>query len=68
MNTRRNRFKVFDMFFGSVLRIEIVKFNDNDFFICVVENGVGDFVRSIGYLKVYRIDREGNGKVLWVFL
>lgn len=55
------------MFFGSVLRIEIVKFNDNDFFICVVENGVGDFVRSIGYLKVYRIDREGNGKVLWVF-
>nr|XP_034313381.1 receptor-type tyrosine-protein phosphatase F isoform X4 [Crassostrea gigas] len=60
LNTRRNRFKVFDMPFGSVLRIETVKPNDNDFFTCVAENGVGDAVRSTGHLKVYRIDREGN--------
>lgn len=66
LNTRRNRFKVFDMPFGSVLRIESVKPNDNDFFTCVAENGVGDPVRSTGHLKVYRIDREGNGKALWV--
>uniref|UniRef100_A0A8W8P318 protein-tyrosine-phosphatase n=1 Tax=Magallana gigas TaxID=29159 RepID=A0A8W8P318_MAGGI len=46
--------------FGSVLRIETVKPNDNDFFTCVAENGVGDAVRSTGHLKVYRIDREGN--------
>lgn len=67
LNTNRGRFKVFDMPFGSVLRIEIVKNRDNEAnFTCVAENGFGKPVRSTGYLKVYKIDRDGNGKALWV--
>ncbi|XP_061191797.1 receptor-type tyrosine-protein phosphatase S-like [Saccostrea echinata] len=61
LNTIRNRFKVFDLPYGSVLRIETVRNRDSDStFTCVAENGVGDPARSTGHLKVYRIDREGN--------
>jgi hypothetical protein len=64
LNTRRNRFKVFDMPYGSVLKIETVKNKDNGSnFTCVAENGVGKPAKSTGQLKVYRIDRDGgNGK------
>ncbi|XP_062594902.1 receptor-type tyrosine-protein phosphatase F-like isoform X2 [Saccostrea cucullata] len=61
LNIRRNRFKVFDMPYGSVLRIETVRKKDSgSSFTCVAENGVGDPARSTGHLKVYPIDREGN--------
>lgn len=61
LNTRRNRFKVFDMPFGSVLRIDTARAKENGVnFTCVAENGVGEPVRSTGYLRVYKIDRLGN--------
>ncbi|XP_062571928.1 receptor-type tyrosine-protein phosphatase S-like [Saccostrea cucullata] len=60
LNIGRNRFKVFDMPYGSVLRIETVRNKDSgSSFTCVAENGVGDPAWSTGHLKVYRIDR-GN--------
>ncbi|XP_048762556.1 tyrosine-protein phosphatase Lar-like isoform X5 [Ostrea edulis] len=63
LNTRRNRFKVFDMPYGSVLRIEIVRNKDSGSnFTCVAENGVGKPAKSTGHLKVYRIDRDGGNE------
>ncbi|XP_061191895.1 receptor-type tyrosine-protein phosphatase F-like [Saccostrea echinata] len=55
LNTRTNRFNVFDMPYGSVLRMETVRNSDSgSTFTCVAENGVGDPAKSTGLLKVYR--------------
>ncbi|XP_062593415.1 receptor-type tyrosine-protein phosphatase F-like [Saccostrea cucullata] len=61
LNIRRERYTVFDMPYGSVLRIDTVRNTDNGkTFTCVAENGVGDPARSTGRLKVYRIDGKEN--------
>ncbi|XP_078318089.1 receptor-type tyrosine-protein phosphatase delta-like isoform X3 [Crassostrea virginica] len=62
LSLRRNRFKVLDMPYGSVLRIDPVRHKDSGgYFTCVAENGVGEPVKSTGHLKVYSISREeGN--------
>ena len=68
LSLRRNRFKVLDMPYGSVLRIDPVRHKDSGgYFTCVAENGVGEPVKSTGHLKVYSISREeGNGKTSWL--
>lgn len=38
---------------GSVLRIEPVRPKDNNQFVCIADNGIGEAVRAVANLTVY---------------
>lgn len=58
---KKNRFSIFDMPFGSVLRIEPVKSKKDDaVFTCIADNGIKEPDQANATLTVYKLDKDGG--------
>jgi len=59
INPKRTRYFIYDMPFGSVLRIEPVKARrDEATFTCVADNDIGEPARANATLKVYPMNKD----------